>query len=118
MQAKIISRWHSGCSVPVSDCQIFLNINFSFCSKTTCDCDCDCDCDQKILCNYNLKVICNRQYMKNRVVYIIPIKHSQKMVMYRRPSSEGSDMWTFHLEHLSSHFKVMFGLILSMFIGD
>lgn len=56
--------------------------------------------------------------MKNRVVYTIPTKRSWKMVMYRRPSLEGSDMWTFHLEHWLSHFEVMFGPILSMFIGD
>lgn len=40
------------------------------------------------------------------------------MVTCNRQSSGGGDIWNFHLGHWPSDFKVMFGLILSMYIGD
>lgn len=40
------------------------------------------------------------------------------MVMFRRQSSGGGDIWNFPLEHWHSCSKVMFGLILSICLGD
>lgn len=65
-----------------------------------------CDSDEKTLHNYNLKMIDNRQDMKNRVVYTIPTKSSQKMVTFRRQCPRGGNM------------EFSFGALASIFQAD
>lgn len=56
--------------------------------------------------------------MENRVAYAVPIRSLREMIVFRRQSCGGGDIWHFPLQHWSSYPKMTFGLIWSMHIGN